>query len=219
MARVHYPSCKDIDPYIDVERLKALDGFISDRLRRRLAAAADRQFYTGPFLLDSDAPDRPGSRMIELSRSRDAENYYDLDRTEVWEPSDEAAEFAPLMDFIATLPFAATGRMLIMYDPDGRAVSAHKDHDSVELCHEFIWFRTNLRKPFYMLAPDTGERAYVAGHAAWFDTVNQFHGADASGELSFSIRVDGVFDDDFRRHIPFPSENRAAAASIWASDA
>ncbi|HEU0044229.1 hypothetical protein [Sphingomonas sp.] len=213
-----YPSYKDLDAFIDVARLKALDGFITEQLRGRLAAAADRAFYTGPFLLQSDAPDRPGSRMIELAQSREPENYYDLDRTDLWEPSAEAAAFAPLMDFIATLPFAATGRMLIMYDPSGRAVSAHKDHDSAELCHEFIWFRTNLTKPFYMLDPDTGERAYVAGHAAWFDTVNQFHGADASDELSFSIRVDGIFDDAFRSRIPFPDRNRAAAPSLWARE-
>jgi hypothetical protein len=211
-----YPSYKNMDPFIDVERLKALDGFITERLHQRVAAAGDRQFYTGPFLLKADAPDRPGSRMIELARSREPENYYDLDRAELWEPSHEAAEFAPLMDFIATLPFATTGRMLIMYDPSGRAVSAHKDHDSIELCHEFIWFRTNISKPFYMLDPNTGERAYVAGHAAWFDTVNQFHGADASGGLSFSIRVDGVFTEEFRRGIPFPGQNRAAAPSLWA---
>lgn len=218
MTHASYPSYKNLDPFIDVERLAALDGFITERIEARIAASADRPFYTGPFLLEADAPDRPGSRMIELARSREPENYYDLDRTEVWEPSDEAPEFAPLMDFIATLPFKATGRMLIMYDPSGRAVSAHKDHDSIELCHEFIWFRTNLRKPFYMLDPRTGERAYVAGHAAWFDTVNQFHGADASGELSFSIRVDGVFSDAFRSQIPFPAENRAAAPSLWASN-
>jgi len=219
MSNVRYPSYKDLDPYIDVGRLKALDGFLTQRLHQRLTAAEDRPFYTGPFLLEADAPVRPGSRMIELARSREPEDYYDLDRTELWEPTPDASEFAPLMDFIATLPFAATGRMLIMYDASGRAVSAHKDHDSAELCHEFIWFRTNLSKPFYMLNPETGERAYVAGHAAWFDTVNQFHGADANGRLSFSIRVDGVFDEDFRSRIPFPSENRSATPSLWASAA
>jgi hypothetical protein len=217
MTGVRYPSYKDIDPFIDVDRLAALDGPLTELLQRRCTAAADRQFYTGPFLLDAAASDRPGSRMIELSRSRAPENYYDLDRTELWELTEAAAEFAPLMDFIATLPFAATARMLIMYDASGRAVSAHKDHDSIELCHEFVWFRTNLSKPFYMLDPATGERAYVAGHAAWFDTVNQFHGADASGGLSFSIRVDGVFSEEFRRAIPFPDQNRAAAASLWAN--
>ena len=224
MTSARYPSYKDLDPYIDVERLIALDEFIAERLRARIAAqdraaAQDRPFYTGPFLLDSKAPARPGSRMVPLSRSREPEDYYDLDRTELWEPTPEAEEFLPLMDFIATLPFAATARMLIMYDGSGRAVSAHKDHDSAELCHEFIWFRTNRSKPFYMLNPDTGERAYVAGHAAWFDTVNQFHGADAGNGLSFSIRVDGVFNDDFRSRIPFPETNRAAAPALWANAA
>ena len=219
MISVDYPSYKSFDPFIDVDRLKALDQFITERLRCRLASTGDRQFYTGPFLFDANAPDLPGSRMIELARSREPENYYDLDRTEIWEPSAEAAEFEPLMDFIATLPFAATGRMLIMYDPSGRAVSAHKDHDSTDLCHEFIWFRTNLSKPFYMLDPGTGERAYVSSHAAWFDTVNQFHGADSCGGLSFSIRVDGVFTKEFRSQVPFSKENRAATPSIWANSA
>src|SRR3712207_8126464 len=36
----------------------------------------------------------------------------------------------------------------------------------------------------YMLDPVTGEKLYVASHSAWFDTVNQFHGADPSGGLS-----------------------------------
>jgi hypothetical protein len=156
--------------------------------------------------------------MIYLSKSREPDDYYNLDRTELWEPSEELAEFAPLMDFIATLPFSATGRMLIMYDDSGRAVSAHKDHDSKELCHEFVWFRTNFAKPFYMLNPETGEKLYVGSHSAWFDTVNQFHGADTNGRLSISIRVDGVFTDEFRKRIPFPETNRSAAAALWACE-
>jgi hypothetical protein len=217
MSQAIYPCYKDLDPFINVEQLKALDGFITDRIQKRLAAAHDTQFYTGPFVLDSTTPTVPGSRMVYLSRSRKSDDYYDLDRTELWEPSEEAAEFAPLMDFIATLPFKATGRMLIIYDDSGRAVSAHQDHDSKDLCHEFIWFRTNFSKPFYMLNPATGEKQYVTSHAAWFDTVNQFHGADATGGLSFSIRVDGVFSDEFRSQIPFEDGNRAAAPALWAN--
>jgi hypothetical protein len=214
MAR--YPSYKDLDPYIDVERLKALDPFVTERLMRRMEASGDLAFYTGPFLLHADAPPLPGSRMVQLTRSIRKEDYHDLDRTDLWRPSEDAAEFAPLMDFIATLPFESTGRMLIMYDMNGRAVSAHKDHDSEDLCHEFIWFRTNFAKPFYMLDPESGAKVYVASHAAWFDTVNQFHGADASNGLSFSIRVDGRFTEEFRRQIPFPAENRASAPALWA---
>src|SRR3712207_9435018 len=96
--------------------------------------------------------------MVYLSRSAREDDYYDLDRTDLWAPSQEADEFAELMAFIDTLPFKARGRMLIIYDEQGRAVTPHRDHDSIDLCHEFIWFRTNLTKPFFMLDPGSGER-------------------------------------------------------------
>ncbi len=216
-GRARYPSYKDLDPFIDVAWLKSLDRYIAERIERRLEKARDLAFYTGPFLLDDKAPYLPGSRLVYLSRSREEEDYYDLDRTDLWERTEEADEFSELMEFIETLPFRATGRMIIMYDDSGRAVTAHRDHDSAELCHEFIWMRTSFKKPFYMLNPETGEKLYVSSHSAWFDTVNQYHGADASGGLSFSIRVDGIFTDEFRSRIPYPTECRSSAASLWAA--
>ena len=212
-----YPSYKSLDRWMDVDRLKALDGFVTERLMRRLEASGDLAFYTGPFLLNAKAPPLPGSRLVYLSRTPQKDDYYELDRTELWRPTADAEEFAPLMDFIATLPFAATGRMIIMYDFDGRAIPAHRDHDSRELCHEFIWFRTNFAKPFFMLNPETGEKLYVASHSAWFDTVNQYHGADEAPGLSFSIRVDGRFSDALRAEIPAAADNPASAASLWAA--
>ena len=211
-----YPSYKDLDRFIDVARLRALDGYIRERLERRLRQARDLAFYTGPFLLDRKAPDLPGSRLVYLSQSARGQDYYDLDRTELWHATEEAEEFRELTQFIADLPFEATGRAIIMYDDGGRAVSAHRDHDSAELCHEFIWFRTNFDKRFYMLDPESGDKLYVRSHSAWFDTVNQFHGADASGGLSFSIRVDGRFSDALRRRIPYPASVRSSAPALWA---
>ena len=213
----HYPSYKDLDDFIDVERLKSLDGFIAGRLMDRIEGSGDLRFYTGPFLLDADAPCLPGSKIVSLARSVRPDDYHDLDRTELWHPSPEAAEFAPLMDFIATLPFAATGRMIVMYDYDGRAVPAHRDHDRADVLNEFVWLRTNFAKPFFMLDPATGEKLYVASHSAWFDTVNQYHGADAGSGLSFSIRIDGRFTDEFRRLIPPARNNRSSAPALWAA--
>jgi hypothetical protein len=68
-----------------------------------------------------------------------------------------------------------------------------------------------------MLDSRTGEQLYVDSHSAWFDTVNQFHGADATGGLSFSIRVDGRFNEELRRNIPFDPDNRAASPARWAA--
>ncbi len=196
MLEATYPSYKNLDPFIDVDRLRSLDRYVGERLRRRLKAAKDLAFYTGPFLLDGRDPHLPGSRLVYLAQSDREQDYYDLDRTDLWHPTADAEEFSELMDFVRTLPFEATGRMIIMYDDSGRAVSAHRDHDSTDLCHEFIWFRTNLEKPFYMLNPDTGEKRYVVSHAAWFDTVNQYHGADATGGLSLASE----WTADFVRH-------------------
>ena len=211
-----YPCYVDLDPFIDVDRLRALDDYVRTRLERRQKDAQDLAFYTCPYLLDGRDPHLPGSRLVYLTQSEREQDYYDLDRTDLWHPTRDAELFAELTAFIATLPFEATGRAIIMYDDSGRPVSAHRDHDSLDLCHEFVWFRTNMDKPFYMLNPKTGEKLYVRSHAAWFDTVNQYHGADGTGGLSFSIRVDGRFDADFRRLVTFPEDNRAAAPAHWA---
>ncbi|HYP00839.1 MAG TPA: hypothetical protein VER76_11665 [Pyrinomonadaceae bacterium] len=214
--RVGYPCYKSFDEFVDVARLRALDGYITERIRRRLDASSDIKFYTGPYRLDDAKPDLPGSRMIYLAQSSLPDSYFDLDRTELWRRTPEAEEFALLMDFIATLPFESTGRMLIMYDDAGRAVPAHRDHTSFDVCHDFVWFRTNMTKPFYMLNHRTGVRKYVESYTAWFDSVNQFHGSDAADGLSFSIRVDGRFTEEFRRRIPVPATNLASTPALWA---
>lgn len=215
--RISYPCYKSLDDFIDVERLKSLDGYIIERIKRHLQARSDMQFYTGPFRLQESLPERPGSRMIYLAQSKLPDSYFDLDKTELWQPTTATDEFALLMDFIATLPFKATGRMLIMYDDVRRAVPAHRDHTEEALCHEFIWFRTNRNKPFYMLNPETGEKQYVESYSAWFDTVNQYHGTDPADGITFSIRVDGRFTDEFRKHIPVPASNLASTPALWSA--
>jgi hypothetical protein len=140
-----------------------------------------------------------------------------LNEPEAWERSPEADEFPLLMEFISTLPFKATGRMLIIYDAAGNPVPAHRDHLNPELCHEFVWLRTNKTKPFFMLNQNTGQKLYVTSYSAWFDTVNQFHGTDGTQGLSFSIRVDGIFTDDLNRRIPQALCNPASRPALWAA--
>ena len=106
---------------------------------------------------------------------------------------------------------------MIMADDKGRTVTAHRDHRGIKIKHEFIWFRTNLDKPFYLQDSKSKKKGYVKSYSAWFDTVNQFHGSDRSGALAISIRVDGIFSDEFRAQIPTPEYNPASTAALWAS--
>lgn len=215
-SSIFYPSYKSFDEFIDIERLRSLDGYMMQRIKRHIQTQEDLKFYTGPYCLENNAPIRPGSRMIYLAYSELPDSYFDLDKTELWHPTIYANEFALLMDFVKTLPFEATGRMLIIYDDARREVPAHRDHIETDICHEFLWFRTNLKKPLYMLNEQTKEKKYVDGYTAWFDTVNQYHGSDAQEGLTFSIRIDGKFTDEFRAKIPKPTTNSASTASFWA---
>ena len=215
--RISYPSYKSFDEFIDVERLRSLDRYVRQRVKRHISEHEERKFYTGPYRLNGSTSDRPGSRMIYLACSDLPDSYFDLDRTDVWKPGEAANDFPLLMDFIGTLPFEATGRMLIMFDDEPREVPAHRDHIETDVLHEFIWFRTNLSKPLYMLNHHSGEKMHVTSHSAWFDTVNQFHGSDPVDGLTFSIRVDGRFTDEFRAKIPKPPFNAASTPSYWAN--
>jgi hypothetical protein len=213
--RIKYPSYKDFDEFIDIAALKSLDGYIRERLAKR---GVDSEFWTGPYTPNRTDNQNPGSSVVWLTeRTAEEHDYFHLDQPDLWRLAEGADEFAEVMAFVRTLPFKSTGRIMIMYDFNGRAVTAHRDHYKTDLCSEFIWFRTNFVKPFYMMDSVTRERKYVKGHSAWFDTVNQFHGADAADGLSISLRVDGKFTDEFRARIPSPDQNPASTASYWAT--
>ena len=214
--RVRLPCYKSLDEYVDVDRLKSLDGHMIEKLQNHMATN-DERFLTGPMKLRPWNPTKTGSRTISLTSMIGRYDFLDIDKPEKWQPTKWADEFSPLMSFIETLPFTATGRILIIYDAEGRKVTAHRDHCFIDLRHEFIWFRTNLTKKFYVCDAKTKRKKYVESYSAWFDTVNQYHGCDASRTLTFSVRVDGVFSEDFRRHLPTVDCNAASTASLWAS--
>jgi hypothetical protein len=215
--RISYPCYKSLDEYVDVERLKSLDAYLRERIVKHLKGGTSAEFYTGVFKRYAFSPAKPGSREIPLTVSKRPFEYHDLNKSQFWEPSKHASEFAELMDFIATLPFKTTARMLIICDPQGRAVTAHRDHANPNAKHEFVWFRSNLDKPFYMQDSRSRRKVYVDSYSAWFDTVNQYHGAESGNTLTFSLRVDGVFSDEFRQPIPIPVCNPASTAALWAS--
>jgi hypothetical protein len=217
--RITYPSYKSLDDLIDLPFLLSLNDYLVDRIEK-YRAKDNADYFLNLYRLDESTPYQPGVREIWLSRTSNELPFEYLDKvdsTDLWEPTPEAADFSLLMQFIETLPFAETGRMLLIYDDSGKEVPAHRDHMDSEVCNEFIWFRTNENKRFYLLNNETAEKKYVESYSAWFDAVNQYHGSDSSPGLSFSFRVDGIFTDEFRKQIPIPEFNLASTPSLWAS--
>lgn len=218
---ITYPSYKSLDEFIDIQRLKSLDTYLTHKINNHILEK-EEEYFLNAYTLDEGSPYQPGAREIWLTRpsSSAAEHfeyiYNELERSDLWRATPEASEFSLLMDFIETLPFESTSRIIIIYDDAQTCVPAHRDHTDPEICHEFIWFRTNLKKPFYMLNQDTNQKRYVDSYTAWFDCVNQYHGTDPAEGLSFSLRVDGRFNDRLRKQIPKSKDNLAAVPSLWA---
>jgi hypothetical protein len=217
--RITYPSYKSLDDLIDVNWLKSLDecltGYIREQIRGEKGA-----YFVNLYRLDKDSPYQPGVREIWLTTTASDPSgaYLDMvDDVDLWEPTAAACELPELMEFIASLPFERTGRMIIIYDASGKQVPPHRDHLNPNVCNEFIWFRTNLNKPFYVLEPSTNIKSYVNSYSCWFDAVNQYHGCDEADGLSFSLRVDGLFADELRRQIPRPQLNPASTPAYWAA--
>ena len=217
--RIRYPSYMPFDDFIDVERLKSLNDEICGEARRSLAQsdATVDVFTSGVMKMRFRDRRMTGSKIISLTMPRNNKrDYGNIDVTEEWVRSPASERFPGLMQFIGTLPFESTARMVIMVDLTGHGVTAHRDHFVRDHCHEFIWFRPNLAKRFYVYNKRTRDKRYVESYSAWFDTVNQYHGADPQPGMPLSIRVDGKFTEAFRARIPRPAINLASTASFWA---
>lgn len=118
------------------------------------------------------------------------------------DPTSDAARFPELMEFIAGLPFERVGRIIICVSAPDTFTYPHRDV-SVDVSshrHEFLWFRTNTHKPFYVFDPDTSERHYVRSRMAFFNDMD-YHAVDMTDRACFSVRVDGAFRQEFRDEI------------------
>lgn len=189
-----------LDDYIDTERLRSMNSSLEEKLNRFLKEESDglRYFFAGDRL-DPIGSIRNGTRAIRL-RGQVNGGYREIHRADCWENSQLASEFPEIMKFVTTLPFTGFGRCMIIFDDGSIEEPPHRDHGDPGLTQEFIWFRTNLRKRFYIYDRHTYFKHYVESYSAWFDT-RHFHGTDPADGLSLSIRVDGVFTPDFRAAI------------------
>src|SRR5688500_1284765 len=92
-----YPSYKSLDEFIDVVRLRALDAYLTRRIRRHISEDRD-EFFLNEHVLEADAPYKPGVREIWLKRTLPGTpyDYLDINRAHLWQPTPEAAEFTLL---------------------------------------------------------------------------------------------------------------------------
>ncbi len=139
-------------------------------------------------------------------------NYFKIEYEDGCRNTENTQFFPGVMSWISTLPMQEVGRVLFFVNEHDCRVEEHSDlkHSKSNRGyiaehphrHEFIWIRGSIDggKSFYVLDELTGNKFYVEGHAAWFNSFD-VHGADPSPTMTYSLRVDGRFTNSFRAQI------------------
>ncbi|MBY0589277.1 hypothetical protein K2X85_19050 [bacterium] len=190
-----------LDEYVDVDRLRALDTSLTERLHDLSTKYPN---WTSRFMTWHTthlAPEAKPKALL-LTDKPNCKTYSEQMRDQRgFSPTLEASLFADLFAFIETMPFQYTGRILIIFDDAGLDTPAHVDHSDPTWRQEFIWFRPNLNKRFYVLDDNSNQKVYIDSYSAWFDTGKTRHGVDGCKRFAISIRVDGVFIPEFRHKL------------------
>jgi len=197
----------DLDPHLDVAYLQSIDAELEATVREvdREKEVADEvtTFYPSlpPFRLDKLSLRGNRVRTLYLRKPVGGPaSYFNIGSARRTHSTRWWHRFGFLTRWIEDLPFAEIGRVLVIYDEDGHSEDVHRDNPLSRKRPEFIWFRTNLKKRFFLFDPEREEKDFVTSYCAWFDTRSEYHGYDpVPGTLVHSIRVDGVFEDGFRR--------------------
>lgn len=134
-------------------------------------------------------------KVIDIRRSA---NYVDIDSSDKTVFDKNAEYFPELLEFIKTLPFSEIGRIIIFISETNQETLAHRDVPKNYKRGDFIWMSPQKDKKLYLYDEITNTKEYVTSHAAYFN-VSDYHGVEAQPFPSYSIRVDGKFQDTFRK--------------------
>lgn len=97
--------------------------------------------------------------------------------------------------------FSDYGRVTLWVNYPGAYSAMHTDYadNSVPAPDEFIWIDfAPDRKKFFLFDVENNQKIYSSGHCNWFNT-NNHHGSDPAPQACYSLRVDGVFCEEFKR--------------------
>lgn len=116
--------------------------------------------------------------------------------------TDNKEIFSNLIDWIYNqLPFTEVGRILFFIHEHNCEIPIHRDGTNYHPhTNEFLWINPRGTKKFFVYNEETGEKNYVNTPVAFFNDLD-LHGGDPINSMSWSLRVDGTFTDEFRKQL------------------
>ncbi len=105
--------------------------------------------------------------------------------------------FPRLIEFVESLPFEVIGRCNILGLEANHHGTVHQDGDSEDPAPDhFITLCPRRNKRLFLWDEEKREKTFVVSSAYWFND-HGYHGVEADPYFRYSIRIDGVFRDDF----------------------
>lgn len=115
---------------------------------------------------------------------------------------EDAHELLPrTVAFIESLPFTEIGRVVLFGIEANDHAPAHRDSEpgkalSVAQSISFSPIQSARKKRFYVCDPAAGNKTIIDAPIYWFNDMD-YHGVEPDPFFRYSIRVDGVFENDF----------------------
>ena len=109
--------------------------------------------------------------------------------------------FPGLKVWLESLPFKEIGRVLFWLTENDCDMYPHRDNfEYKEHSNEFIWFNPTKEKRFYIYDEGAALKIPVNSSSAFFNDLD-VHGVDRADKLQYTLRVDGIFTDEFRKQL------------------
>lgn len=144
---------------------------------------------------------------VYLKEAKDYTNlqvYLDKANDTLYDWNGNVKHFPKLKEWLDSLigtVFTHFGRTIFFIHEHDCELLTHRDGTKYrEHNSEFLWLNPMGTKSFYVYNEDTGDQHYVSTSAAFFNDLDM-HGGDPVSSMTWSLRIDGVFTEGFRKQI------------------
>lgn len=140
-------------------------------------------------------PVLPFQQIVRLNQLMPPYDAQTIEYADGCELTEHAAALPKTMGFLNRLPLKEMGWTTLYHTMPDQEVPTHRDyHRDLGFDPQFIYINP-LKKPFFVMN-DEGKKTLVDTRLAYFN-LNDMHGLARSYKSGFSIRVNGLWSDDF----------------------
>lgn len=143
------------------------------------------------------------SSVVYLRDFRDLSinSYLDKAKEDKTKPTANINHFPKLTEWIYKLPFKEIGRIIFFLHEHDCTLLTHRDGTGyTPHTNEFLWINPCGVKNFFIYDETTGEEHMVNSKAAFFNDLDM-HGGKPNSKMTWSLRVDGAFTDEFKKQL------------------